>query len=156
MTWTPLLLTDPSPCLRWLVLRHLFGYAEDHAEVQELAAAAPERPAADGDPVSSRTRWLLEAERHPDELGLGSSRVFTTAFALTRLGYLGFDRRHPAVESGAAYLFAQQRAGWLVAFAGREPMPDEEELHSPPARMNLADAAANGFAPARAGSLRLR
>jgi hypothetical protein len=32
-----------------------------------------------------------------------------TSQVLTRLGYVGFDRDHPAVARGAAYLFSQQR-----------------------------------------------
>ena len=37
MTWVPLLLTDPSPCLRYLVLTELLDYSEDAEEVQELS-----------------------------------------------------------------------------------------------------------------------
>jgi hypothetical protein len=121
MTWLPLLLTDPSPCLRWLVLRYLFGYPEDHPEVQELAGLRASDPLATG----------LLALQEPDgswkpsglaEGGLGGSRVLATAFALTRLGYLGFDRQHPALESGAAYLFAQQRPD------GSWPLPMDVDL----------------------------
>jgi hypothetical protein len=38
MTWLPLLLADPSPALRMLVLRELFNRPEDDAEVRELTA----------------------------------------------------------------------------------------------------------------------
>ena len=34
-----LLLADPSPCLRWLALRDLFGRPTDDPELQELAMA---------------------------------------------------------------------------------------------------------------------
>ena len=37
MTWIPLLLADPSPCLRYLVLRELLGKPDDDPEVRELA-----------------------------------------------------------------------------------------------------------------------
>ena len=33
----------------------------------------------------------------------------STAFALARLGYWGFDASHPAVSAGAEYLFRQQQ-----------------------------------------------
>ena len=39
MTWAALLLADPSPCLRRLVLVELLGRAPDDPEVQELTAA---------------------------------------------------------------------------------------------------------------------
>ena len=44
MTWLPLLLADPSPCLRWLVLRELLARPEDDPEVQELAALREDDP----------------------------------------------------------------------------------------------------------------
>ena len=102
------LLTDPSPCLRWLVLRDLLNFPDDHLEVQELARLRQ------SDPMVAEILSLQDRDGSwkPDilsESGFGSSRVLATAFALTRLGYLGFDRRHPAVENGAGYLLAQQR-----------------------------------------------
>lgn len=121
MTWLPLLLTDPSPCLRWLVLRHLFGFPEDHPEVQELAGLRA------SDPLVTTLLTLQEPDGSwkPSGLaegGIGGSQVLSTAFALTRLGYLGFDRQHPALENGAAYLFAQQRSD------GSWPLPMDVDL----------------------------
>lgn len=118
MTWPPLLLTDPSPCLRWLVLRHLFGYAENHLEVQELDLLREQDSIlaeilAYQEPAGSWKAGDLA------EIGFGSSPVLATGFALARLGFLGFDRRHPAVQKGAAYLFSQQRSD------GSWPMPTE-------------------------------
>jgi hypothetical protein len=129
MIWTPLLLTDPSPCLRWLVLRHLFGYAEDQVEVLELTRLR------ESDPLATEMLALQEADgswkpHSLAETSLGSSRILATAFALTRLGYLGFDQRHPALENGAEYLFAQQRSD------GSWPLPAEAETgeeEAPPA-----------------------
>ncbi|MCU0488299.1 MAG: hypothetical protein MUE67_05015 [Anaerolineales bacterium] len=121
MIWLPLLLTDPSPCLRWLVLRHLFGYPEAHPEVQELSGLRASDPLA----------TALFAIQEPDgswkssglaEGSLGGSRVLATAFALTRLGYLGFDRHHPVLENGAAFLFSQQRPD------GSWPLPMDVDL----------------------------
>lgn len=126
MIQPPLLLTDPSPCLRWLVLRHLFGYPEDHPEALELAQLRQD------DPMLTELLSLQEAggswkQRDLADGAFDSNRVLSTAFALTRLGYLGFDRRHPAVESGAAYLFAQQQpdGSWPLPL---EPDGVEEEL----------------------------
>jgi hypothetical protein len=125
MIWTPLLLTDPSPCLRWLVLRHLFGYPEDHDEVLELARLRLSDPLLTGilslqDPDGS---WKQSSQAEVSPWG---SRILSTAFALTRLGYLGFDRRHPAVENGAAYLLTNQNpdGSWPLP---AEPDGDEED-----------------------------
>lgn len=57
---------------------------------------------------------------------LKGSQVLATAFALTRLGYLGFDRRHPAVASGAAYLFAQQRPDGSWSLPAEAELKDDE------------------------------
>jgi hypothetical protein len=121
MTCTPLLLTDPSPCLRWLVLRDLFADAEDHSEVQELARLR------ESDPLVVNVLSFQESDGswkpgNLAEASYGSSRILATAFALTRLGFLGFDHRHPAVQNGAGYLFAQQHpdGSWL--------MPAESEI----------------------------
>jgi hypothetical protein len=105
---TALLLTDPSPCLRWLVLRRLFGYPDDHPEVQELSLLR------ENDPLVAELLSFQDADgswkqRDFSEPSLRHSRISGTAFALTRLGFLGFDQRHPALEKGAAYLFSQQR-----------------------------------------------
>jgi hypothetical protein len=52
----------------------------------------------------------------------GGSRTQMTALALTRLGYLGLDRSHPAVARGSEYLFARQRRD------GSWPLGREESL----------------------------
>jgi len=118
MIWTPLLLSDPSACLRWLVLRHLLRYPEDHAEVTELSSIR------ENDPLAAEILSFQEQDGSWKPYALseghaGGTRIFSTAFALTRLGYLGFDQRHPAVRRGAAYLFEEQRAD------GSWPLPVE-------------------------------
>jgi hypothetical protein len=108
MTWPPLLLADPSPCLRWLVLRDIFHRPVEDPEAAELASMRESDPlVADilalQDPDGSWRPGVLAVGR------AGGSRTQMTAFALTRLGYLGLDHNHPAVARGAEYLFAQQR-----------------------------------------------
>jgi hypothetical protein len=44
MTWAALLLADPSPCLRRLVLRDLLGRGPGDAELAELDAASAADP----------------------------------------------------------------------------------------------------------------
>lgn len=105
MTWIPLLLTDPSPNLRLLVLRELLHRSPDDEEVRELEVLRLQDPIvqdllafqnADGS-------WL------PREGGSDNwSGIRTTTQALLRLGYLGFGPEHSVVTRGAEYLFSQQ------------------------------------------------
>jgi hypothetical protein len=83
MTWPPLLLADPSPCLRWLVLRDLFQRPADDPELQELA------------PLRAADERALEVLRLQDDDGswpegalalgrAGGRRVLMTAFEIGR------------------------------------------------------------------------
>lgn len=116
MSWLPLLLADPSACLRWLVLRDLFERPADDPELVELGEMRLQDPlvtdlmalqAADGS-------WYGGVLATTGRTG---SRSLATAFALARFGYLGFDAAHPAVKAGAEYLFSQQQADgcWPLA-----------------------------------------
>lgn len=113
-----LLLADPSPCLRLLVLRELLGYPDDDPEVQELSALREQDPlvadllnhqADDGSWAADGRLWQ-------------GSRQRATYLALMRLGYVGFDGAHPAVQRGAEYLFTQQQAdgSWSLTSDGVE------------------------------------
>ena len=116
MTWIPLLLADPSPCLRLLVLRELLDRPQSDAEVAELEELRA------GDPLVAE---LLDAQRadgswgwtHPASVG---GAITSTAMALARLGYLGVTQDRDAVRRGAEYLFGQQRANgsWPIPSAG--------------------------------------
>ena len=112
MTWPPLLLADPSPCLRWLVLHDIFNRKPTslHDADAEMAELVPLR---ETDPLVTDILALQDSDGSwpPGTLAAGragSGRIQTTAIALTRLGYLGFDRTLRAVARGAKYLFAQQ------------------------------------------------
>jgi hypothetical protein len=119
MNATPLLLADPSPCLRWLALRDLFAVAPDDAELHELA------PLRAGDPL---VRGLLDLQAQdgswlPAAFGGGwgaGNRILATALGLARLGYLGFDGRFPAAARAADFLFARQAAD------GSWPLPADQ------------------------------
>lgn len=106
-TWIPLLLSDPSPSLRMLVLRELLHRPDDDPEVQELANLRETDPLVTQrfDSQASDGSWesgdLLWPER--------GYQIQATAMVLTRLGYLGFGPEHPAVQRGAEYLFARQQ-----------------------------------------------
>ena len=139
--WPALLLADPSPCLRWIVLRHLLGRTENDPEVLELASLREGDPLvrslaatqeADGSWLPQRvgplTYSVLSCWRggavHP--AGGYAKRGQLTALALARLGYLGFGPEHPTVRLGAAYLFGRQNAdgSWPLAEA-----EDEDDEH---------------------------
>jgi hypothetical protein len=121
MSWPTLLLADPSACLRWLALRDLFGRSAGDQELAELAELRQH------DPLVVE---LIELQESDGSWRAGttaaswrsSSRIQATAFALTRLGYWGFDASHPAVVLGADYLFSQQQ------FDGAWPLSQDEAL----------------------------
>lgn len=121
MSWQPLLLADPSACLRWLVLRDLFGRPADDVELAELAELrqhdlqVTELLGLQETDGCWRTRGLAAA-------GRTGSRTLMTAFALAQLGYWGFDATHPAVMRGAEYLFSQQQTD------GSWPLTEETGL----------------------------
>ncbi len=108
MNQIALLLADPSPCLRWLVLRDLF----------DRPPLDPERAALDSrrerDPLVTSILTLQEPDGSwaPNVLAAGragGSRTLMTALVLTRLGYLGFDGDFSPVAQAADYLFGQQQ-----------------------------------------------
>jgi hypothetical protein len=107
MNRAALLLADPSPCLRKLVLTQILGRAEDHAEVQEI------RGQCEGDTLVAG----LVANQKPNgswsvrqSYGASAGGSFlATSYALSRLGYLGFGPDFAPVRKGAEYLFSKQR-----------------------------------------------
>jgi len=147
--WSALLLADPSPCLRWIVLRHLLSRPENDPEVLELAnlregdplarsLAATQEAHGSWQPqrVGSLTRFcessVLSCWRggavHP--AGGYAKRGQLIALALARLGYLGFGPEHPAARLGAAYLFDRQNADGSWPLAEAEDGDDENVGYS--------------------------
>ena len=101
MNWTPLLLSDPSPNLRYLVLKHLLDEPDEAAELENLRHQDP------------TIRQLLSSQNpdgswNPDSINGNApqGKIQTTAQALTRLGYLEID--HPAIGKAANYLYSKQ------------------------------------------------
>ena len=118
-----LLLADPSPCLRLLVLRELLGYPDDDAEVQELSTLREQDPLV----ADLLSRQADDGSWEADGRLWQGSRPRATYLALMRLGYLGFeaahsDAAHPAVQRGAEYLFSQQQddGSWSLTGDGVE------------------------------------
>ncbi len=120
MTWAPLLLASPSPCLRLLVLRDLLWRTGEDEEVRELAQLREK------DPLVVTLVTLQNPDGSwgkVDAAGLIlSSTVLNTSHALARLGYLGFDHNYFAVKKGAEYLFSLQRED------GSWGPPDDPEI----------------------------
>jgi hypothetical protein len=106
-TWAPLLLADPSPCLRWLVLTKLLARGEDDPEVQELSALRASDPLAAALVAGQSADGAWRAGSFP--ASWGNDPVRLTGFALARLGFLGFGADFEPVQRGAAYLFSEQR-----------------------------------------------
>ncbi|OGO05570.1 MAG: hypothetical protein A2Y73_09210 [Chloroflexi bacterium RBG_13_56_8] len=128
MTWAPLLLADPSPCLRMLVLRELFHRPEDDPEVRELAVLREEDPLIADLLALQAPDGSWKAGSLPGSTSLEAFHV--TSQALARLGYLGCGPHHPAVERGAEYLFSQQQedGAWPLPQASEEK--EEREGYS--------------------------
>jgi hypothetical protein len=117
MTWAALLLADPSPCLRLLVLRELLGRPADDAELREVAGLREQ------DPLVADLLGLQEPDGswRQTDLALRGGTLRSTSLALARLGYLGFDSDHPAIQRGAEYVFSLQQED------GSWPLPDTGE-----------------------------
>ena len=107
MTWAPLLLADPSPSLRLLVLRDLLSRPESDSEIQELQKLQK------SDPIVEKFLALQEPDgafRSGESGGAVLGQIRMTAQALMGLGYFGLGPKHPAVKKGAEFLFAQQQS----------------------------------------------
>ena len=103
--WLALILSDPSPCLRYLVLTELLEIDENDDEVVELKRLRSE------DPIITEAFALQQDD--------GSWRGPDTAAMLLRLGFLGFGPECEAVAKGAEYLFSKQRkdGSWAIPSA---------------------------------------
>ena len=102
--WIPLLLADPSPLLRRLILRELLGRPESDTEIGELSQMIPD------DSLVKDLRALQKPDGSWQTVpGFGSrGSIHTTSLVLSRLGYVGLDHTDRMVSAGADYLFATQ------------------------------------------------
>ncbi len=103
MTWIPLLLSDPSPCLRYIVLKDLLNNDDEASELEALR---------EEDPLVKEVVKLQKPNGSwGKEAQLGNApadNVQVTSQILTRLGYLGFGAEFSPVERGVEYLYSQQ------------------------------------------------
>ena len=120
MNWIPLLLADPSPCLRLLVLRDLLHKPESDPEIQELTILQ------DSDHLITDILALQQVDGSWKG-GLSNSLTYTdqltaTSMALLRLGFLGFSPEHPTVRNGVEFLFKRQLedGSWALPLKGKK------------------------------------
>ncbi len=125
MTWIPLLLTDPSPNLRLLVLKKLLNRSEDDEEVRELLILR------DKDPI---VESLIKTQLHDGSWSSvdlsgkisNTGNLQATSQALVRLGYLGFDKDHKFVRKAADYMFSKQEEDYTWPIPTIKQGPSEE------------------------------
>ena len=98
----PLLLTDRSISLRYLVHKHLL----DSDETEELKAQRMNDPIVRGLIKLQRPNGSWNATSITGNAPQG--KVQTTSQALTRLGYLELDPEHDVIKRGVEYLFSVQ------------------------------------------------
>ncbi|MBD3408244.1 MAG: hypothetical protein GF411_19130 [Candidatus Lokiarchaeota archaeon] len=114
MTWIPLLLSDPSPLLRKLVLVNLLERSNDDSEVQEL------KKISKADPLVVELAKLQREDGSWIKLGypgeFNREPIRATSYALMKLGYLGFNQDYPIVDKAVSYLFSRQQSdgGWPI------------------------------------------
>ena len=117
MTWAPLLLADPSPSLRLLVLQDLLNRPENDEEVREL------KKLQEQDQLILKFLALQNEDgswRGGESGGDILGKIRLTAQALMGLGYLGLSPEHPAVKQGVEFIFAQQQSdgSWPLVTQG--------------------------------------
>jgi hypothetical protein len=125
MSWTPILLSDPSPSLRVLVLKELLGRSEDDPEVQELKVLQTE------DPILLRFLDLQNGDGSFRALDAGGGilgKIRLTAQALMGLGYIGLIKKHPAIQKGAEYIFSKQLSDGSFPLSVKGNLLDGGEL----------------------------
>jgi hypothetical protein len=125
MTWVSLLLTDPSPNLRVLVLRELLQRPDDDEEVQELFQVREKDPIVES---LIKTQLAEGSWSSIDITGKMSTtgNLQATSQALVRLGYLGFHKDHKTVQKAANYIFSKQKTDNSWPIPTRKLGPLEE------------------------------
>jgi hypothetical protein len=138
----PLLLADPSSCLRLQVLRELLGREEDDPEVRELLDLRNRDPLV-GDLISAQAP---DGSWQADGVFWQGDPLRATVLAMIRLGYLGLGPEHPAVQGGAAYLFAGQREDGAWPLPGGEGETEGYSMMPLQTAIPLRALAACGYA----------
>ncbi|MFX1389299.1 MAG: hypothetical protein ACFE9Z_04455 [Promethearchaeota archaeon] len=124
MTWIPLLLTDQSSCLRYLVLTELLNLPDDDEEVRELSELR------EYDPLANLLFKLQKPNGAWESFGIThtttTDNLHLTSMALQRLGYFGFDSSNIAVQKAADFIFSNQEDDGSWPMPGKKQLTDEE------------------------------
>jgi len=146
MIWLPLLLADPSPCLRLRVLRELLGKPDDDAEVQELYALQHEETLVKELAGFQSADGGWNPEQRPGNFPGG--KLHATAASLMQLGHLGLRAGNPLVDRAAGYVFARQLPDGSWPMTAPYPSEEGDELSSMPLQnaLPLAGLAMCGYA----------
>ena len=103
MTWIPLLLADPSPSLRILVLKNLLNKSEDDEEVKELREIQMKDPLIEKTLESQLENGSWEAK------ALGSiapgGNIQTTSQELVKLAYLEYPKTDNIISPTTAIMY---------------------------------------------------
>lgn len=124
MTWIPLLLSDPSPSLRLLVLRELLGRDENDDEIIEL------RKLQDRDPWINRLISLQDKDgsfRGGENVSGQMGVLRWSSQALIGLSYMGLPPGHPAIKKGAEYIFSRQQDDGSWPLGWEEVLKDDKK-----------------------------
>jgi hypothetical protein len=125
MTWIALLLADPSPNLRLLVLRELLNRPEEDEEVQELLNLREKDPIVES---LIKTQLTDGSWSSVDLTGRISKtgNLQATSQALVRLGYLGFEKDHRIVKKASDYIFSKQEedGSWPIPTTRKGPFEE--------------------------------
>ncbi|MFW9950844.1 MAG: prenyltransferase/squalene oxidase repeat-containing protein [Candidatus Thorarchaeota archaeon] len=108
MTWIPLLLSDPSPSLRLLVLKELLNRQDNDPEVLELKELQENDTL-----ITSLLKFQLpDGSWNKDDLGSTApgGHIQATSQALVRLGYLQIPYDHPYIKKGIEFMFSCQNS----------------------------------------------
>lgn len=127
MSWTPLLLSDPSPNLRYLVLKHLLDEPEEAAELDAYRKE---------DPIVKQllATQNLDGSWNPDAIAGNApqGKLQVTAQAITRLAYLELETS--VIARGAEYIYSQQRGAGSWPLGGYSTDSDGADNYN---RMSL-------------------
>jgi len=125
MTWIPLLLSDPSSCLRYLVLKKLLKRSDEDPEVKELLKLREE------DPLITELIKLQKSSGAWDSFSVGriafGDNIHITSMALQRLGYIGLDLKISFIQKAAEFIFSQQQEDGSWPIPGQNKLVDEEK-----------------------------
>ncbi len=124
----PLLLSDPSAILRYLVLKNLLKLPEDHQEVQELSEFREEDPLF----LGLKKQQNKNGSWSPNSVGSTApgGNIQSTSQALVKLSYFGYDNESEFIKRAVEFIFSKQEddGSWPLPIRGRKEVSDIYDL----------------------------